>query len=140
MKKLILTIIIVLPLISYADTLDHWSVYLNNIPIGNFNSTSNDINIILNRKLIQQNDTISIIYGNDTPCSTCEYYYAVKDKNNGTKIHVERRNKILKKIDFPLLKIKKFTQSKEFEFFVYIYKSLTNNQNKHTILIQLKIE
>ena len=139
MKKLILIFITILPLISHADTLDYWSVYLNDSLIGQYNSISNDNEIVLNRQSIHQNDTISIIYGNDHHCSRCEYYYAVKDTDGGIKIHVERRSEILKKVFFPLLKIKEFTRSKEFEFFVY-ENSYTNDKDIYTLLFKMRIE
>ena len=141
MKKLILIFIIVLPLISYADTLDYWSVYLNDSLIGQYNSMSNDneIEIVLREQTIDQNDTISIVYGNDHPCIKCEYYYAVKDKNEGVKIYVERRNEILQKVFFPLSKLKGFNRSKEFEFFVF-ENSYINDKDIYTVLFKLKIE
>ena len=37
MKKFILIFITLLPLISYSDTLDYWSVYLNDSLVGEFN-------------------------------------------------------------------------------------------------------
>ncbi len=139
MKKLILILLTILPLFGYADTLDYWSIYLNDSLIGQYNSLSEDIEIVLNRESIKQNDTISILYGNDHPCSQCEYYYAVKEKIYDTKLEVERRNHILKEVYFPLLTLKKFIWCKEFEFSVYM-NSYTNEKDTYTILLRLRLE
>ena len=128
-----------LPLVSFADTLDYWSVYINDSLIAKYNSISTDNSIILNKKLIEEYDTISIKYGNDHPCSKCEYYFAVKDKDNGIKIHVERSKYIYKKINFPISKLKEFKHSNEFEFFVYEDRFL-DDKNYYTLLVKLKIE
>lgn len=139
MKKLILLFITVFPLMCFAGKLGYWSVYLNDSLIGQFNSFSNDNEIVLKRESIQQNDTISIIYHNDQPCSKCEYYYAVKDNVSGFKIDKERRSEILKEVFFPLFKIKEFTGSNEFVFFVH-ENSYIDSKDIYTQLLKLRME
>ena len=129
----------ILPTESFADTLDFWSVYLNDSLIAELNMTSDDFNMELDKQTINVNDTISIVYGNDHPCYNCEYYYAVKDRKDGIKIHVERRNRTTEKVYFPLIKLKEYTGFNEFEFFVYEH-SYVNDDASYLVLFTLKLE
>ena len=136
--KGVLIYLLFLPLIGYCDTLDYWTVYLNDSIIGQYNTTSTENCIEVNRNSINVTDTIYIKYGNDHTCNKCEYYYALKDINFGVKLHVERKYKILEKISFPLIVAKDWKRSNEFEIFLMEDNYLSQKQH-YTLLLQIII-
>src|SRR5690606_13386990 len=127
----------------FADTLDYWSVYLNDSLIGHYNTLSTDNEMILNISVINENDTINIIYGNDHPCTKCEYYYAVREMKNRVKVQAVRKKKILTKVSFSLNQLKtrmiKYQEiPSDFEFFLY-EDNYISEIDPYTILFKLKI-
>jgi len=127
-----------LPFFGNADTLDYWSVYQNDSLIAQYNSSYSEKEISISRKNSSERDTLFIVYGNDHPCTKCEYYYAIKD-TNGVKILVQRSKNILEKITFPLLPIKQYLGSNEFVVFVYEDNYL-KDENTYIELFTLKLE
>ena len=68
-------------LIGYCDTIDNWQVYYNDSIIAKYNSNSQDLTIKIDQSSIRDLDSISIQYGDDTPCHTCiEFFYARDEK------------------------------------------------------------
>jgi hypothetical protein len=127
-----------------SDTLDYWSAYINDSLIGNYNTLSTDNEISLSKELINENDTISLIYGNDHPCTRCEYYYAVREMTNRVKLQVVRKKKILTKVSFSLNQLKTYIIRNEqfpsdFELFLHEDNYISEN-DPYTILYRLKIE
>ncbi len=127
----------------FADTLDYWSVYLNDSLIGHYNTLSTDNEMTLNISVINENDTINIIYGNDHPCAKCEYYYAVREMKNRVKVQAVRKKKILTKVSFSLNQLKtrmiKYQEiPSDFEFFLY-EDNYISEIDPYTILFKLKI-
>ncbi len=143
-----ITIILFILLVGFSgfgqsDTLDYWSVYLNDSLVGNYNTQSTDNELSLNEKIINENDTISIIYGNDHPCTRCEYYYAVREMTNRVKLQAVRKKKILNKVSFSLSQLKAHTirneeLSGEFELFLH-EDNYISEIDPYTILFRLKI-
>ncbi len=138
MKKILLICIVFLPLVGFCDTLDYWSVYVNDSLIGEFTTESKDNEFEINYHEIKESDTLTIIYGNDHPCVKCEYYYLLKEMYTGHKTHVERRNEILQKVSFPLVKLRKYEPLREFAIYVSEI-NYTVNKNSHTQLIRLNL-
>jgi hypothetical protein len=143
MKKLIILFFMSISFAGFADTLDYWSVYLNDSLIGHYNTLSTDNEVSLSGNLINENDTISIIYGNDHPCSRCEYYYAVREMTNRVKLQAVRKKKILTKISFSLNQLKthmirNLVIPSDFEFFLY-EDNYISEIDPYTILFKLKI-
>lgn len=68
---------------------------------------------------IENSDTLYIRYSTDTPCTSCEYYFGVKDLPNGRKLHAVRRKRNFQKVPFPLNKLRDNSESTIFELFVY---------------------
>lgn len=126
MRNVIHFLIFSIPFFGYADTLDYWSVHLNDQLIGNYNSNSKDNKLVLNKDSISESDTLVLVYGNDHPCLYCEYYYAMKDILGGIKLHVQREKTILKKIKFPMRKILEQNQShfKSQKFVIMLFQDL----------------
>ncbi len=119
MKKFILSFLLFVPFTGQCDTLDYWSVYLNDSLIGQFNVLTPDPLLRLDKESIHSTDTIFVIYNNDHPCGRCDYYFAIKASENGNKLIAERRKKIGIKIPFPLVGLKNYEGSLDFECFVY---------------------
>lgn len=127
----------------FADTLDYWSVYLNDSLIGHYNTLSTDNEMTLSISVINEIDTINIIYGNDHPCSKCEYYYAAREMKNRVKVQALRKKKILTKVSFSLNQLKtrmiKYQEvPSDFEFFLHEDNYISEN-TPYTILFKLKI-
>lgn len=139
MKNLLLVILLAISLYSWADTLDYWTVYHNDSILVKYNSVSKLKQLILKSDKINNKDSIFIVYGNDHPCSRCEYYFAVKDINNGVKVHVKREKQPYIKVGFPLEKLKSFKLDNEFVFFLY-EDSYIKERNSYIDLFYLKIE
>ena len=127
----------------FADTLDYWSVYLNDSLIGHYNTLSTDNEMTLSISVINENDTINIIYGNDHPCTKCEYYYAAREMKNRVKVQAVRKKKILTKVSFSLNQLKtrmiKYQEVPiDFEFFLH-EDNYISEIDPYTILFKLKI-
>jgi len=119
MKKLILSFLLFAPFIGQSDTLDYWSVYLNDSLIGQFNVLTPDPLLRLDKESIRSTDTIFVIYGNDHPCASSDYYFAIKERERGIKLIAERRKQLGVKIPFPLVGLKNYEGTLDFECFVY---------------------
>ena len=119
MKKLILSFLFFLPFFAQCDTLDYWSVYLNDSVIGQFNSLTPNPVLRVNKESIHPTDTIFVSYSNDHPCANCDYYYAIKATKNGHKLIAQRSKQLGMKIPFPLVGLKKYEGTLDFECFVY---------------------
>ncbi|MEZ4805187.1 MAG: hypothetical protein R2852_06825 [Bacteroidia bacterium] len=57
----------------HADSIDYWHVYINDSVVAKYNANSTDLNLTLKKSEIKSNDTITVRYGKDTPCSDCYY-------------------------------------------------------------------
>jgi hypothetical protein len=138
MNIIVLLFIALLPFSGFSDTLDYWSVYLNEDIVGKFNSFSTNNEIALNREDIKPTDSLYITYGNDHPCANCTYYYMVKERDLAMKYGKTAKN-LNTKISFSLYKLSEFLGSKYFEFSVYdgIY---TKELLSYVILFRLKFE
>lgn len=128
------------PVFCWADTLDFWTVYYNDSIIGRFNSNSTLDELILKSGKIKKNDSIFIVYGNDHPCINCEYYFSVKDKDNGVKIYVKRERKLYVMVGFPLDKLNRYKHDNEFVFFLHEDNFENKHNNVYIDLFHLKIE
>jgi hypothetical protein len=74
MKQIVMVLTFLLISINgYCDTLDYWHVYVNDSLIAEFNSTSKNLTININRAEIKNNDSITVRYGSDHPCFDCYY-------------------------------------------------------------------
>ncbi|MEO9531981.1 MAG: hypothetical protein ABJG68_07355 [Crocinitomicaceae bacterium] len=140
MKFFLLIGLIIFPFIGFCDTLDYWTIHLNENELGKYNSASENIEIVLKMDSISDSDTIYITYGNDHPCVRCEYYHAVKDIESRIKIHVNRLHVLNKTVSYPLKKLIEFFGKKDFVFFVYEDDWTGKSNNVYTELLKLKIE
>jgi hypothetical protein len=118
MKRTILFFILLQPLLGFSDTLDYWSVHLNNNLIGNYNTFSTNNEITLNRADIKPTDSLYITYGNDHPCANCTYYYMVKAPDLAMK-YGKTAKYLNTKMSFSLFKLSEFLDLNDFEFSVY---------------------
>lgn len=63
------------------DTVDYWHVLYNNKTIAEFNQNDTHPSISLQRSHLKSIDILSIEYGLDAPCNSCEDELYVLDKN-----------------------------------------------------------
>ncbi|MFK8046515.1 MAG: hypothetical protein AB8B72_13545 [Crocinitomicaceae bacterium] len=139
MRFLIAAYLVVLPTLVFSDTLDYWTVYLNDSLIASYNLASTNKSITLNRELLSSKDTISVFYANDHPCTKCEYYFAAEDVKGGVKVHTDRVKRQFRLVYFPLSKLINFKTGNEFKFSV-VEIAYKDGQTKYCPLFVLKIE
>lgn len=83
-KTLILIVFNLLAVIGKCDTLNFCHVYLNDSLIERFNGQLDEWIVKLNNEKINQEDSLTIRYFTDTPCSPCiqriEVFLEIKEK------------------------------------------------------------
>jgi hypothetical protein len=85
MKKIFLILgLLATSMALHADTLDYWTVYLNDSVIGQFNAGSEDLSIGIDHSSIKDTDVLSIRYLDDTPCVECGCILIVRDQRKKT--------------------------------------------------------
>jgi len=64
-----------------ADTITHWTVYLNNIKLNTFDNLGN--NIKFKSSELKIGDKLSVQYFDDTPCNECTYEIIIRNGYKG---------------------------------------------------------
>ena len=106
-RQIIILGLMAMPLIGFCDTLDYWHVYYNDSVIAKFNSASQDLKIEIDRKDVNEGDTLSIRYGDDTPCNDCKFVLFVRDEKK-RKLRITETNGFWGKLSFGLKELVEF--------------------------------
>ena len=77
LKHLLFFLVFFVSYSAKCDTLDFWSVYLNDELIGQFYEMSNEKKIQLKLYDLKESDQITVRYGSDHPCVDCIYQLSV---------------------------------------------------------------
>jgi hypothetical protein len=138
MKKILSILILTIGLATgaKADTIDYWHVYYNNIKLKEFNQYAKG-EIILKIKDIKRQDSLTVKYFRDTPCSDCE-----------TEVTIENSQKfVLAKGTgtgtFNPIKISVFDlliKAAGNQLFVYYQENTTQGELIKTLLFKIKLE
>ena len=85
MKRImIIFTFLLLSFTGFCDTIDYWHVYINDKLIAALNDYSEAFNITLKISELKNSDTITVRYGNDTPCYDCIFsliaFVEIKEK------------------------------------------------------------
>ena len=123
-RKIIIIIFLTLSFNGFSnvlDTLDYWHVYYNNKVIAKFNSTSQDLNIKIEKSKIKVSDTISIRYRTDTPCPDCTFILFVRDEKK-RKLRITKSSELWSKLSLELIDLTEFgrkNRSKRYDFYYW---------------------
>ena len=73
-----------------ADTLPHWTVYLNNVKLSTFDKFGN--NIKFKSSGLKIGDKLSVQYFDDTRCSDCTYEIIIRNGYKGELVSKKFKN------------------------------------------------
>lgn len=122
-----------------ADTIDFWHVYKNGIKVKEFNGFGKN-ELVIDLRLVQNNDSVTVRYFRDTPCSDCPSTVTVEDEKH--RIITSGSGKgTFKPVSFPLrdvLAFSKATGKKTFE--VYYKEGDANSRWDKTLLFTIRLE
>ncbi len=121
MKKLLLFLIISISFcsISKADTIDIIHIYYNNIKIKECGIFCKDA-IVLKLDSIKDNDSITVRYFRDTPCTNCDTYLTIDDEASKLIIQIKGKG-IWNPLTFRLNDIKSWSKFHGIKLFNVYY-------------------
>lgn len=104
--------------------------------IANFNSTSQDFKIEIDKSKIKEHDTLTVIYRDDTPCDNCKFVLFAKDEKN-RKLNITKTEEFLGKLSFELKNLVVFGDNNESERYDFYYWEQTGESNKTQMTLVL---
>lgn len=137
-KILVTFILLISPIIGVCDTLDYWHIFYNDSIIAKFNSTSQDLKIEISKSTIKENDTLTLRYRSDTPCTNCKFVLLVRDEK---KIHLKRTETTTAwaNLSFNFHELIQKGDKKKSKTYDFYYWEQSNNGKKTPIKLLLQI-
>jgi hypothetical protein len=77
----VIIVLVFLPSLSKADTIDVWNISYNHRIIKHFNGYSKG-EIVLKMDSIKPGDSLTVVYFRDTPCHDCATFLAVENEKH----------------------------------------------------------
>jgi hypothetical protein len=77
----VIIVLVFLPSLSKADTIDVWNVSYNHRIIKHFNGDSKG-EIVLKMDSIKPGDSLTVVYFRDTPCHDCATFLAIENEKH----------------------------------------------------------
>jgi hypothetical protein len=100
MKTKILILFLLTSFFAKADTISTWNVFYNNKLIKQFNANPSKKKIEIKLSKYKAGDYLAIKYGDDMPCSDCEYELKIITDTKSEVLKMKTKNKYqLMKID-----------------------------------------
>lgn len=130
--------LIILPLTGFCDTTDYWHIYYNDSVIAKFNSASQDLKIELKRSKIKNVDTLSIRYGDDTPCYDCKFVLFVRNEKK-QKLRITKTNQFWGKLSFGLSDLIEFGDKNKSKRYDFYYWEQDGNGDKSPMSLVLQV-
>ena len=90
MKWITLLLLILFSTYSKADTIPHWTIYLNGKKIKTFNTLGNNIDFKASQ--LKFGDKLSIQYFDDTRCNDCNYELLIRNEYKGELVFKKFKN------------------------------------------------
>jgi hypothetical protein len=118
MKTIILFFLILFSTYSKADTIAHWTVYLNGKKLKTFNTLGDSIGFKASQ--LKLGDKLSIHYFDDTKCKDCTYELLIRNSYKDELVSKKFKNETeLVELDLTEV-IKDDLGSKPRKFFVFL--------------------
>ena len=122
-----------------ADTISFWHVYKNGIKVKEFNEFGKN-ELVIDHRLVQSGDSITVRYFRDTPCSACPSTVTVEDEKH--RIITSGSGKgTFKPVSFPLRDVLAFsTATGKKTFDVFYLEGDANSRSDKMLLFTIRLE
>lgn len=141
MKKLFFLLLLFagMCLAAKADTIDFWHVYKNGIKVKEFNGFGKN-ELVISQQLIQNNDTLTVRYFRDTPCSDCPSTLTIEDEKH--RIITSGSGKgTFKPVSVPLRDVLAFsTATGKKTFDVFYFEGDIRGRSQKIMLFTIRLE
>lgn len=119
MRTILICLLLLFSASSKADTITHWTVYLNGVKLKTFTELGN--NISFKATQLKAGDKLSVQYFDDMPCSDCTYEIVIRNE-----FKIELATKKFKKqselVDLDLTNIFEDNPSKKPKLYLVFFK------------------
>lgn len=122
-----------------ADTIDFWHVYKNGIKVKEFNAFGKN-ELVIDIRLVQSKDSVTIRYFRDTPSSDCVTTVTIEDEKH--RIITSGSGKgTFNPVSFPLRDVLAFSTATGKKTFEVFYKEGdANSRWDKTLLFTIRLE
>ena len=117
------------------DTLDYWHVYYNGVKIRAYNLLVNEgkealpyKTISLRLDSIKGYDSVTVLYGSDTPCPVCDIYLSFYDGLHEIVIGSTKSHGLKSPVSFKLKKLVDFEKGRGTKTFEIFYTEIADDK------------